>query len=221
MKKTTIIMIALFAFNSLLIKAQTNKGKVLIGASSNIGLAGSGSDLMSIGFSSVKEKNDVNGVIDSETQRSTNINLIPKVGYFLADNFAVGLDLNLGFSSNSSEDSDVKFTQTIVSAGPFARYYIPGTTVLPFLEVNGAIGRINNKIDFGGNNNPEDNISNLTTFGGGAGIAAPLGEKVTLDVSVGYYSTTIKDKEDNPNNDRTVIGTLGLKFGFTVFLGSN
>jgi hypothetical protein len=29
-----------------------------------------------------------------------------------------------------------------------------------------------------------------------------------------------KDKEDNDNNERFVAGTIGLKLGFTVYLGS-
>ena len=59
------------------------------------------------------------------------------------------------------------------------------------------------------------------SFGGGIGLAAPLGEKVTFDIMAGYDSLTVKDKEDNDDNYRTVIGTLGLKIGFTILLGSN
>jgi hypothetical protein len=36
-----------------------------------------------------------------------------------------------------------------------------------------------------------------------------------------YNSVTEKEKEYNPNNDKTVQGTLGVKFGFVILLGSN
>jgi hypothetical protein len=222
MRKITLLAITLMAISCGLLSAQTNKGRIMIGASSNIGLTGSGSDLMSIGFTTVKEKSDDNAFVEPELEKSFNINLVPRVGYFVADNFAIGLDLNLAFSSNSNEDSDFTFTQTVFSVGPFARYYIPTSTVLPFLEVSGSFGSVKSKIDSGDNSFPtQEDTFNLINFGGGVGLAAPLGEKVTFDVSAGYYSTTIKEKEDNPNNDRSVIGTLGLKIGFTVYLGSN
>ncbi len=30
---------------------------------------------------------------------------------------------------------------------------------------------------------------------------------------------TVKDLENNPDNDRTVFGTIGFKLGFTILLG--
>ncbi len=55
----------------------------------------------------------------------------------------------------------------------------------------------------------------------GIGVAIPLGEKASFDALVGYHSTIYKDKEDNENNSRNIVGTVGLKLGFTIFLGSN
>ena len=57
-------------------------------------------------------------------------------------------------------------------------------------------------------------------YGGGIGLAVPLGERVMVDVLAGYNSTTIKDREDNADNERRVMGTLGLNIGFVILLGS-
>lgn len=52
------------------------------------------------------------------------------------------------------------------------------------------------------------------------GVAIPLGEKASFDTLLGYQSTSYKAKEDNENNHRTLVGTVGLKPGFTIFPGS-
>jgi hypothetical protein len=46
-----------------------------------------------------------------------------------------------------------------------------------------------------------------------------LGDKAALDLTAGYNTYTQKEKEDNENNSRTVMGTFGLKFGFLIFIG--
>jgi hypothetical protein len=61
----------------------------------------------------------------------------------------------------------------------------------------------------------------MSSFGGGAGLAVKLGEKVTFDFMAGYNSMSEKAKQNNPNDERTVQGTLGFKLGFVVLLGSN
>jgi hypothetical protein len=62
--------------------------------------------------------------------------------------------------------------------------------------------------------------SSTRSLGGGVGLAVRIGEKVTFDMMAGYNSTTIKAKENNPDNTRTVQGTFGLRFGFVVLFGS-
>jgi len=61
----------------------------------------------------------------------------------------------------------------------------------------------------------------MSSFGGGAGLAVKLGDKVTFDILAGYNSMTEKAKQNNPNDQRTVQGTLGVKFGFVAIFGTN
>lgn len=223
MKKITLLAVSLITISFGLLKAQTNQGKIIIGLSSTLSIAGTGSDLMNLGYSSVKNKSDADGFEESDPDKMTRINLVPKIGFFVADNFAVGLDLNVAFSSSKDGEDNDKYSQTLLSVGPFVRYYIPTSKVLPFFELSGSFGTIKNKYDYSDNTNWEDeeSKSNILSFGGGFGLAAPLGERVMFDVLAGYNSLTIKDKEDNEDNDRTVIGTLGIKLGFTILLGAN
>ena len=217
--KKVLLIIAFCFLNLTFLRAQTNKGKVLLGVSSTLSLAGTGSDLMTLGYTTMKSKSDADGYEDSDPSKTISFNLLPKVGYFVIDNLAVGLDVNMALSSEKYGDSSDKYITNMLSIGPFIRYYITTEKVLPFFEVGGTFGSVTNKYKSGSNDHK--NKSSVTSFGAGAGIAIPIGDRVTFDVLAGYSSLTVKDKEDNDDNYRTVIGTIGLKLGIIVFLGAN
>lgn len=88
---------ALMCVFILQLSAQTEQGKILLGASSNSGLSFQSQD----------------GIEDNLVSFSLNVG----GGYFVIDNLAAGL--NLGFSTSSQGD----FSGTSLSIGPFARYY--------------------------------------------------------------------------------------------------
>lgn len=203
-----------------MLNAQIEKGKVLIGVSSTLSLAGTGTgtDLMYLSYSSVKHKNDADGFEESDPNKMTNINLLPKVGYFAIDNLAVGFDLNIAYSTEKDGNDD-KDSQTLFSVGPFVRYYIPTSKALVLFEINSSFGSISSKNEYG--DHTYENNTSVMSFGGGIRLSIPFGEKVNFEALAGYNSLTVKDKEDNDNNDRSVIGSLGLKIGFTIFLNSN
>ncbi|MDW3194742.1 MAG: hypothetical protein R8G66_20350 [Cytophagales bacterium] len=82
---------------ALQLNAQTEQGKLLLGAGSNSGLSFQSQD----------------GVEDNQVAFSLNA----QGGYFFIDNLVTGL--NLGFNTSSQGD----FSNTNLSIGPFARYY--------------------------------------------------------------------------------------------------
>jgi len=223
MRKLTLITLFLFVISIGLLKAQTAKGNVLLGASSSLNLTSddpdADTDIMGIGFTTVKQKSDAQGFNEPDPDKITSFNLSPKVGYFVIDNLALGLDFSYALSKYRNGQNDNKNTASLFSVGPFIRYYYPTSRVLPFAELNGAFGTLKKTFE----SDAFDNVTkyNVTTLGVGVGIAAPLGEKITFDVSAVYSSTTVKQKDDNPNNVRTVTGAFGLKLGFTFFFGSS
>ena len=225
MKKLVILFVMLIGFFSLtVIKAQTSSGTILIGVSSGFKVAGEfsaiglGSDLMSMGFSSVKTKSNAPGFTEPEPDKTTSLNLMPKLGVFVVNNLAVGLDVIVAYNQVSYGASDDKTKITLLMGGPFVRYYIPGGKVLPFLEGNATFGSSNLKDEYTGGSNTSKYA--LSSFGGGLGIAVPIGEKVTFDVMAGYTSLTVKAKENNPNDERSVMGSFGIRLGFDLLLGS-
>ncbi|MCD4696335.1 MAG: outer membrane beta-barrel protein [Bacteroidales bacterium] len=220
MKKFLLFIVVICFCNLSVTKAQTNQGNTLIGVSSTLGLIGTGSDLMGIGFSSMKFKSDADDFEESDTDKMTSINLLPKFGYFVTNNFALGIDLSFFYSKTKSSESNYEYSQTMFGAGPFVRYYVKTEKAKPFVEVNGSFGSITDKWKPEDGNTETDKAS-IMSFGGGIGMAAPVSDRVTFDVMVGYTSLTYKDKDDNDDNDRTVIGTFGIKLGFIIFLGAN
>jgi len=218
MKKLTLITTLLLVTSFGLLTAQSNKGNTLVGISSSLNLVGSSTDVMTLGFSSIKQKSNASGFSEPEPDKMTSFNVLPKVGYFIIDDLAIGLDLSYSLAVSKNGETNSKSTYSLFGAGPFVRYYLPAAKVLPYFELNSIFGISKSKYE--SDNSDNESTSSLTSLGGAVGIAAPLGDKVTFDVSLGYNSLIIKEKEDNPDNDRTVVGTVGLKLGFTIFFGT-
>jgi hypothetical protein len=220
MTKRIVLTVLFFVVSFGLLQAQMNQGNFMLGASSSLSLLSANSDIMGLGISTYKYKSDRSGFEEPDADRIISFNLSPKAGYLIADNIAVGIDLNVAVSTSKEGSSDDKFSTNMLAAGPFVRYYIPASTVFPFVEAGASFGRINMKYD-GGFFDGEKTKTNLLSFGGGAGIAAPLGESAMLDVMAVYNSVTTKDADNNDDNDRIVYANIGLRLGFTVFIGGN
>jgi hypothetical protein len=218
MKKTFFLIMALCFFALSVTEAQVNKGRVLLGVSTSFSYVNYGSDLMSIDFSKIKFKANSIENLDPDIIKVTTFNLSPRFGYFFMNNLALGLNLSIG-SSVDKPESGGKNTMTTFGLGPFVRYYIPGSKVMPFFEINSLFGSISEK--YKDANYSSSSKNSMSSIGGGAGIAVKLGDKVTFDMMAGYNSMSEKAKENNPNDERTVQGTLGFKFGFVILFGSN
>jgi hypothetical protein len=221
MKKIDVITVFLFLICIGFVNAQTDKGRMLLGASSDLGLTGS--DLLDFGYSSTKSKLDGASYVEDNTTKITNISLLPKFGYFVADNLALGLDFT--FASAKAKGgglSNSESTSRLLSTGPFVRYYIPTAKVLPFIEVNSSFGRRTNTVKYKDNPNLEDYNAktNISSFGGGFGLAVPLGDKVAFEILAGFNSLTVINENAIFSNSRYVTSSLGLRVGFTIFLGS-
>ena len=216
-------LLPLFCFLTLsfgTLNAQTFRGKVLVGVASTVG---SNSQFSNLSYTTTKVKSDLPGATDTDPSNTFGLNLLPKIGYFVADNFALGLDMNFAYSTTSDETVIAFARQSAVVVGPFVRAYIPTQKVLPFVEFSAAFGGSSVEVEFrdpfSGTQTFEDK-SNLRSMGVGFGLAAPLGDKITFDALAFYNSSVSKRTENNPNEERTVSGSLGVRLGFTLLLGT-
>lgn len=217
MKTINVLTGIIFIFNLTLINAQTEQGKVLLGISSGLNLGGGGVNLMNIQFSNTKQKSDANGNQGLAPTKSTGFNFLPRIGFFVANNFAIGLDLDILYDK---EDGGIQYKSSdlLYLAGPFVRYYIPTASVKPFFEVKGSYGVENSKMTF--SNQETSTKMGISMVSGGVGLATPLGKKVNFDTILGYSSEVLKDKKNNPNNLRSITGSFSISLGFTVLLGA-
>jgi len=221
MKKGLFLITAMCFLSISILNAQFNQGKILLGVSSSTSLysiyesySGGSSNLMHLGFSTIKYKSDSD---EGDSEKFRTFNLSPRVGYFVANNLAAGFDIN--FSLMSSGTGDDKESMTLLGFGPFIRYCMPLEKIAPFIEVGGSFGSLRNKyIIF---DEKVVNKLSISSFMGGIGLAVPIGDMVKFDIMGGYVSSTAKDKEDNPDNNRMILNTLAIKFGFLIFLGAN
>ena len=133
---------------------------------------------------------------------STVIKIMPDVGYFFLDKLAGGLKINHTIVITSHDSSN---SQSYFGFSPFLRYYIlpAANTINVFAEVAYGWG--------GFNYNDFDVISHQWSVSVGAAFF--LNRHVALEAAFNYSNTTEKFKiNGNPK-------TLGLNFGFQVYLG--
>lgn len=200
-----------------LLSAQTTKGKFLIGEFTNLSLTGTGNPMnMNLGWSTFKQKSDSGNEDNSDPDKEFSLNLTPRVGYFVINNLAVGLDLSMAYTHSKRNGGESVSNITRFGAGPFLRYYIPTQKLLPFAEVNYSFG--SSKYAWKSDTYDDERISMVQQYGFGIGLGVPLGEKVSFDMLIGYQSYIYKEKEDNEDNVRYIVGTIGLKLGLTVIL---
>ena len=214
--KIPILILSIIFLTNGFLSAQTGKGQFLIGQSYRIDIVSNGiyqSSSMNLAWSKHKLKSDTD---ETSPFKGFSLNLNPRVGYFFANNLAVGIDFSIMNSKSRIDDNFIIFKWFQFTTGPFIRYYVPAKTLQPYTEVNYSIGFSRDRTEVNGNENIDKYQDQ--TYGIGIGLGVPIGSKVTFDTLFGYYSYRYKEKEDNDNNVKNIIGTFGMKFGVTILL---
>ena len=214
MKKTLFLISAICFLSMSMLNAQFEKGRILFGLSTSSNnlysmYSGGSANFLQLGFTTLNTKSDVS----NSSEKIRTFNLSPRVGYFIAKNLAAGLDINYSFMSMGTGSN--KETITLWGIGPFIRYYLPLKKIAPFAEVEGSFGSAGDNYS-GGNEK-----SSISSFFGGIGLAVPVGDKFAFDLMGGYVSTTTKAEQNNPDNERDILGTFGVKVGFQLYIGAN
>lgn len=181
MKKTSFLVILSIFLVNVTLKAQTEKGKVLLGGTINPK------------FYSSESTYDYSGNIDPtligtpfDTKANFwNISSNLKGGYFFLNNFAVGLNINESFFLNKYR-FDHKISSFILTGGPFLRGYpIKKERFGLFLEGGGNLGFGKTSRHYGSTVHYKSNSILFTTYAG-PGINFFITEKAGIEVSVFY-----------------------------------
>lgn len=194
MKKLLLVgAVALFGAMS----AQTEKGSWVVGGSTTLG------------FNNVSNKTKV-GSESYDGAKVSTFGFTPSVGYFVANNIAVGLDL--GFMTTTTKEDDEKLTQSVVKIMPTGTYYFKSDSkVLPYLGVGVGYGSLSTKYE---------NVK--TTYDGFAwkakgGIVYLITPSIGLDLGVAYDQFSNKESYEGMEFKNNV-NTFGVNAGISVFL---
>lgn len=131
------------------------------------------------------------------TKNNSRFSLNPNLGFFVADNFAVGA----GLSVNFSKQGNIKSTE--LGVGPYARYYFGKGNTKPFIVTEASYLTSNNKTG---------DVKNTSTGVGyllGLGFAAFVSDMVAVEGLAGYnYS----DFNGTPG-----AGGFAMRLGFQLY----
>ncbi len=180
MKKTILlILIASAFFNHA--NCQITKGNWMVGGN--------------VSFSNLQ-----NSSTASAQFKQTNYEINPLIGYFLEDRFAIGLSPSFTHSIVNPGN-----TNTVLSIGPFVRYYFLNTENIfnLFAESSYTYGSINGKGQGKG--------QHLNTFSFSGGPVIYFNSSVGLEFIVAYSSTKVVGFSGNNSK-------LKLGIGFQIHL---
>lgn len=160
MKSKLLIMGVLCAI-AFTANAQTEKGRSFINGA--------------IGFSSNKNESNSTGFSPSD-QKSTTFFVVPRFGYFVANNLVVGLGLGYTQNKNTSSSYTInssnivfykqKAVQRNLSVGPFLRKYVDIVDKFKFFaQVNAGVGlgKAENEVVYNAQSYGTSNTSNKFT----------------------------------------------------------
>ncbi|WP_020570089.1 hypothetical protein [Neolewinella persica] len=139
-----------------------------------------------VGFSATSSKISQSSSVGTgeKTPRSLQINLSPNIGYFLMDDFALGIGMDYTHSYQRDADNNRR-TDSDFLFGPFVRYYVPVKERMAFFGVLG----------FGFGNSSNENLllagnqsvsSNIFAVGVGPGFTILSSNSIGIETIFKY-----------------------------------
>lgn len=164
---------------------------------------------------STSNSKETMGSVSVDGDKTFEFDFMPKVGYFMSDDFAIGLGFGLGTSKTTSpkeitysgEEEITK--QNTWAIAPFARYYFARTGELSFFgEATFGFGGGKSEYSVGGVTEDGPKIS-MIGFGIAPAISYNLSERFAIEASfgsLGYSSYTTEETEGEEIYKYTVSG---------------
>lgn len=215
-----LCLLCVFTLNSRAEGPQLTKGSIFLGTTTD--LSGSFGDFEHLGggntaglsFGSSWSSNGTT----SDKDKYTRWNLTPKVGYFIIDGLAAGLNINL--RGESSRGSDDKYSFSTTTFGPWVRYYamqwtLCGGRLIPFAEGKAAWGNYKDKYTSGSSTYTDK--ESLSEYAIGPGLVLFIADYISLDMMIAYKKVTWK-WDDAGESAKYHDSVFGFTFGFSFFI---
>ena len=182
-----------------------------------------------LGFSTASSSVEIDNsgnAISNEGTRATQFNISPRVGYFVSDNFAIGIGMDYTLNEieepvdlsdpnteyESEYDSDLLF-------GPFARYYVPvGADKAFFLQVNFGFGSSEDQIRIG--EDPQTVSNDVFAASIGPGFTIYSTDAIGIEAILKYNwarSNAQYNFQGESNETTTYTNQLDFSIGFQVY----
>lgn len=174
-----------------------------------------------VGFGTNSSKISYSGQVPTDSEedpQNTQWNVSPYIGYFLANNFTLGIGLDYT-SSSETRQGEAKTKDSDLLFGPFARFYMPFDDKAFFLQGNFGFGNSSDNLTIGGAN---QNINtNILAVGVGPGFTIFSNDAIGLEALVKYnYARSKFDidiagvKTTTTTKTNQIALSLGIQFYF-------
>lgn len=209
MKQSIIcfLLFVLFINTPLRIKAQTEKGKFLLGGQ------------YSLNFSSSTQTFKTTN-ISNEWNKTRSLEITPLISYFIFNNIPAGLELLYDFKYNGITKNNYSSSSSF-SFLPFLRYYVGGTKIKPFLHAGIGPGW-KKDVTKDGDFPKTIQTSKLLIYELRGGLGIFLNKQVSIDISFGYHSISEFHKEPMVDGTfdkwRIISNGTGATIGFMFYL---
>jgi hypothetical protein len=165
-----------------------------------------------LGFSSAKSSVDVQsatGSIKGDGGSSYQLNIAPGIGYFIANNFVIGVGMDLirtnsksGVDLTGATSTSQESNNNNVLFGPFIRYFIPFGDDKAFF-LGSTVGFGNSKNQFTAGSTTQSINTSLLTIGVGPGFTIYSSNGLALEALVKYNFANSNSKIDVQGIQRT------------------
>ena len=183
----------------------------------------------SLGFStssSTVEVKENTSLSRGQGTEATQFSIAPKIGYFVLDNWALGIGLDYTLSRVREPvdvlDPETTYTKTYDSDllfGPFTRFYLPvGLDKALFLEGTFGFGNSSNQINIGGE--PQTTTNNVLALGVGPGFTIFSRDAVGIEALIKYnwaYSQSSIDFQETVTETTNITNALDFSVGVQVY----
>lgn len=183
----------------------------------------------SLGFSTssseVEVKNNGSATRGQGTE-ATQFNIAPKIGYFITNNWALGIGLDYTLSRvrepenvlNPDTDFDTSYDSDLLF-GPFTRFYFPvGLDKALFLEGTFGFGSSSNEININGD--PQTTNNNVLAMGIGPGFTIYSQDAIGIEALVKYnwaYSQSSIDFQETVSETTNITNALDFSVGLQIY----